>query len=74
MCGDPFPTLAFGQPTPALFRYGPKALSKDNALADEPGREGAAREPARAAMMHPSDRVVLLARAYHVFKRIQGES
>jgi len=74
MCGDPFPTLAFGQPTPALFRYGleNRYLSKDNALADEPGREDQ-RENRLAgfAMMHPADRVVLLARVPYVFKRIE---
>jgi len=73
LCGDPFPTTAFGAPVPARVRFGVESrlLSKQNGLAEEPGTESEREQRvAPFVLWNVSRLLVVTARQTYAFKRL----
>lgn len=73
MCGDPFPTTAFGAPVPATLRFGveTRLLSKRNGLDDVPGTESEREQRVAPFLLWTaSPRLIVAVRQTYAFKRI----
>jgi hypothetical protein len=73
LCGDPFPTAAFGAPVPATIRFGVESrlLSKHNGLDDAPGIESEREQRlAPFVLWNAAPRLVVTARQPYAWKRI----
>ncbi len=73
LCGDPFPTTAFGAPVTTALRVGveSRVLAKSNALADGPGSESEREQRvAPFVLWTATPRLVVTARQTYAFKRL----
>jgi hypothetical protein len=73
-CGNPLPHDFFGDPEPVRFRYGleERYMSKENALAEEPGRESQSENRiALFALARIGSQVTLLGRLPYTVKRLE---
>jgi hypothetical protein len=73
MCGDPFPTTAFGAPVAATFRFGveTRLLSKNNGLDDIAGTESEREQRVAPFLLWTaSPRFIVAVRQTYAFKRI----
>lgn len=74
LCGDPFPSTAFGAPVPATFRFGVESrlLSKRNGLGEDgPGTESEREQRvAPFVLWNVAPRLVVTARQPFAFKRL----
>jgi len=76
LCGDPFPTTAFGAPVGSTFRFGveTRLLSKLTGLEDTPGTESEREQRvAPFVLWNATSRLVLTARQGYGFKRLADQ-